>query len=277
MGKKIPLSVLMSVYFKETPNNLKMAIESIIEQTYLPDEFIIVKDGILTEELDSLLSEYNNNYEWIKIIQLEKNVGLGRALNQGLIHCKNEYVARMDSDDYSFPYRFEQQIEFISKHPDCDAVGGNIIEFDNDSGEDISLRRVPIASNEIKRYLKKRNPMNHVSVIFKKDSVLNCGGYIDCPYFEDYYLWARMLKSKKKLMNINTEMVRVRAGLSMSNRRGNIKYIKCIINFEKKLLNLGLITHFDYFMNILIRVTVAILPNNLRYKFYQWRLRNEKN
>lgn len=277
MKKKVPLSVLMSVYFKETPNNLKTAIESIVEQTYLPDEFIIVKDGLLTKELDSLLSEYDTNYEWIKVIQLDKNVGLGRALNQGLIHCRNEYVARMDSDDYSFPYRFQQQIEFISKHPDCDVVGGNIVEFDNDSGEDISLRRVPTTSDEIKQYLKKRNPMNHVSVVFKKSSVLDCGGYIDCPYFEDYYLWARMLKKQKKLVNINIEMVRVRAGLSMSNRRGNIKYIKCIINFEKKLLNLGLITYFDYFMNILIRIIVAILPNNLRYKFYQGRLRNEKN
>ena len=275
--KKVNFSVLMSVYHKEKPDNLKLAIESIINQTLVPNEFIIVEDGPLGDELNNCLEFYSKKYKFIKLVKLKKNVGLGNALNEGLKYCSCEYVARMDSDDISLLDRFEKQIEFIKEHPDCELLGGNIIEFDSNTCEDISYRIVPTKTEEIKQYLKKRNPFNHVTVIFKKESVLNVGSYLDCPYFEVYYLWARMIKSNKKFYNIDECLVRVRAGLEMSGRRGNIKYIKCIINFENKLLGLKLISILDCIKNIIIRSIVSLMPNSLRYKLYQRRLRNEKN
>ena len=277
MKDKIQFSVLMSVYHKEKASNLIEAIDSIVNQTLLPDEFLIVEDGPLTEELDNVLKEYTQKYKWIRTLKLEKNLGLGNALREGVINCKYEYIARMDSDDISVNDRFEKQIVYMQNNINCDLVGGNIQEFDDLTGKELSYRIVPNSKEVILNYLKKRNPFNHVTVLFKKKSVIESGNYLDCPYFEDYYLWGRMIKNNKKLDNINENLVKVRAGLKMSERRGKLKYIKYIINFEKKLLELGLINRLNYLYNVSIRIIVSMIPNFIRYQLYQRRLRSEKN
>ena len=274
-NQKIKFSVLMSVYSKEKPENLSKAIESIINQTLKPDEFVIVKDGPLSLSLNKIIENYKKQNSIIKVVSLDKNVGLGRALNEGIKECTNQYIARMDSDDISVEDRFEKQIDFISKNMEYDVFGGDLVEFDDSTNKIISKRTAPKTSLEIEKYIKKRNPMNHVSVIFKKDSVVEVGGYLDCLYFEDYYLWARMLKSGKKMINIDEILVKVRSGLDMSNRRGNLKYIKHIINFENKLLKLKIINIFYYIYNTFCRVLIAIAPNKLRYSIYQKKLRNK--
>lgn len=274
---EIKFSVLMSIYYKEKSDNLKLALESLINQTLKPDEIVLVEDGALTKELDELIAFYENNYKFIKVLRLQKNVGLGNALNEGLKYCKYDYVARMDSDDISVENRFEKQISYLKFNKDVDALGGYIMEFDEISYNDISLRKVPLEQEDIEKYLIKRNPMNHVTVIFKKDSVIRVGGYKDCPYFEDYFLWSRMISNNMNLRNISDILVKVRAGLKMSNRRGNIKYIKHIINFENELLKLRLINIKEYIYNCIIRSIVSLLPNKLRYFLYQRRLRDEKN
>ena len=270
-------SVLMSVYNKEKANNLIDSLNSLINQTLMPTEIILVKDGPLTDELDSVISSFSKKYKILRVISLKKNVGLGEALNEGLKYCKYEYVARMDSDDICMPDRFEKQILFFKQHEDCDVLGGYILEFDDQTGHNISKRLVPLDCESIKLFLKKRNPMNHMSVMFKKNSVFNAGSYMHCPYFEDYYLWARMLKQGYHFANLKEVLIKARAGLGMSGRRGSIKYAKCIINFETKLLKLGLIGVGQYFINIFIRVSISIMPNKIRYILYQRRLRNESN
>lgn len=275
MKEKIKFSVLMSVYKKEKANNLKTAIDSIVNQTLIPNEFIIIEDGPLTSELENVLNAYTRKYNWIKTIKLEKNVGLGAALKEGVLHCNYEYIARMDSDDVAISNRFQKQINFLLKHPECDVLGGNIVEFEDLSQKDLLARKVPIDKNEMLKFLKKRNPMNHVTVIFKKESVLDVGNYLDCPYFEDYYLWVRMLKNDKKLINIDETLVRVRAGIEMTNRRGKLEYVKSIINFENKLYKLGFINYIEYLFNITLRSLVAFIPNKIRYYIYQEKLRDE--
>lgn len=275
--KKIKISVLMSVYCKEKPSNLKLALESIINQSYKADEIILVEDGSLTVELDKTIDDMQKRCNYLNVIKLEKNVGLGNALNEGLKYCNNKFVARMDSDDISELNRFKLQIDYITKHPEIDVLGGNILEFDDETGKNLSYRNVPRKCEEIKRFLKRRNPMNHVTVMFKKEKVEASGGYLDCLFFEDYYLWARMLKNNCIFSNLDDVLVKVRAGLSMAGRRGNINYIKSIIVFEKRLLDLKLINFFDFLYNISVRSTVSLMPNKIRYYIYQRRLRNEKN
>lgn len=275
--KKIKISVLMSVYCKEKPSNLKLALESIINQSYKADEIILVEDGSLTVELDKTIDDIQKRCNYLNVIKLEKNVGLGNALNEGLKHCNNKYVARMDSDDISELNRFKLQIDYITKHPEIDVLGGNILEFDDESGMNLSYRNVPKNFDDIKKFLKRRNPMNHVTVMFKKDKVESSGGYINCLFFEDYYLWARMIKNNCIFANLPDVLVKVRAGLSMSGRRGNLKYIKSIFNFEKRLLNLKLINIIDFLYNVSIRSVVSLMPNKVRNNIYQRRLRNEKN
>ena len=274
-ASNIKFSVLMSVYSKEKAEYLKMAIDSIVNQTLQPNEFIIVEDGNLTEELNECLDNYVLKYNYIKLIKLDQNVGLGRALNEGLKHCKYDYVARMDSDDISMLDRFEKQIKYLEENPLCDVVGGNIIEFDSCNNEDISRRIVPVDDKAIYNYLKKRNPMNHVTVIFKKSSVLECGSYRDCPYFEDYYLWCRMIKAGYKFHNLDSVLVNVRTGEGMYQRRGGKAYNDAVTGFQKKILKLGTINRFQYLRNLAIRLCVANMPNSLRGYLYKTKLRSK--
>jgi glycosyltransferase involved in cell wall biosynthesis len=104
------LSVLMSVYYKENPEYLQQALESIWDaQTLKPDEIVLVEDGPLTTELYSILTNWKNKLDKIlKRVPLEKNEGLTKALNMGIEHCSGEFIARMDSDDISCPNRFEE-------------------------------------------------------------------------------------------------------------------------------------------------------------------------
>lgn len=273
MKEKIKFSVLMSVYKKEKANNLKTAIDSIVNQTLIPNEFIIIEDGPLTSELENVLNEYTRKYNWIKTIKLEKNVGLGVALKEGVLHCNYEYIARMDSDDYSLANRFEEQINKIKKDKMIDVIGTCVIEYDETMQKRLKIKRVPEDNDEISKYIKKRNPINHMSVMYKKQKVLEAGNYIKCEFFEDYYLWCRMIKNGCRFYNIQKNLVNVRAGNEMINRRGGICYCKHIINFQNKILRIKMINLLEYLINILIRCFIAIMPSWIRERIYNKLLR----
>ena len=228
-------SVLMSVYYKEKDNYLDLSLNSIFSQTIMPNEVIIVEDGKLTKELDTVILKFKNKFpEIIKILKFEKNRGLGIALHDGLIECSNEIVFRMDTDDVCDKSRFEKTLE-VFKNKDVDVVGSNIVEYDENMKNITSYRKVPETDIEIKKMMKKRNPINHMAVAYKKSKVIYAGNYMDMLYFEDYYLWARMACLGNKFYNIQQNLVNVRGGTDMIKRRGGKKYIKPIINFQKKI------------------------------------------
>lgn len=120
-------SVLMSVYSKENPAWLKLAIESIQGQTLPTSDFVLVCDGPLTPELDGVIAEKHCQMgEILMVVRLEKNVGLGNALNEGIKHCRNELVARMDSDDIAYPDRCEKQVAIFNKYPIVSICSGTV-------------------------------------------------------------------------------------------------------------------------------------------------------
>ena len=101
----------MSVYVKENPEYFDTALESVVNQTLMPNEIVIVKDGALTKELDAVIEKYVSKYpQLFNIVALEENVGQGKARNAGLMACKHNIVALMDSDDIAINNRFEIQI-----------------------------------------------------------------------------------------------------------------------------------------------------------------------
>ena len=269
-------SVLMSVYYKETSQNLKVALDSVINQSMPPNEIILVEDGKLTDDLYDLISIYKKRYQFIKIIPLSKNQGLGKALNEGLKHCKYELVARMDSDDCSVKNRFEKQLRVFDEKQDIDIVGSNVTEYDEKLLNVTSKKNVPETDAEIKKYMKRRNPINHMSVMYKKSSVIKAGSYVDCPFFEDYYLWCRMAKDNCLFYNIQDSLVNVRAGIYMIEKRGGRDYNKHIINFQKKIRKLGIINNYYYVTNIMLRVIISTCPKGLRMRFYKKKLRKNK-
>lgn len=268
-------SVLLPVYWKDKPEYLEKAICSILSQTMPPDEVVIVKDGPLSAGLDSLIEKFVQNRSGLfRILALEKNMGLGEALRQGLDCCSNSIVARMDSDDYSIPERFEKQIEALTADPELDLVGSYIAEFEGSIENIKSIRNVPLSINEIKSYAKHRNPINHVTVMFKKSAVLKAGGYKSLHGFEDYYLWMRMLAEGCKMLNLPLELVLVRVD-NMFTRRGGLDYVKSERKLQREFLKSGYINWSGYIFNIVVRQVTRIVPNRTR-KFVYMKLLRKK-
>ena len=230
------ISVLISIYFKENPTFLRESLESILNQTYMPEEILIVKDGLLTKELDNIIDEYKLKYpEIFTILALEENKGLGIALCEGVKLCRNNIIARMDGDDICRSDRFEKQIKYLLNNPEVDIVGSYISEFEGNIDNIISTRRVPISNLEIRNYVKKRNPFNHMTVMFKKEAIINAGNYKDFKWNEDYYLWARIIKNGATCYNLPEYLVYARTGDAMFERRGGYEYAKLEVNLQKNI------------------------------------------
>lgn len=273
MNKKNKYSVLMSVYKKDSPEYLQIALKSIYEQQSIkPDEIVIVVDGPIPENLREVLDSFKKDKEKIvKIIQQEQNKGLGEALKKGTEYCTGDYIFRMDSDDISVFDRFEKQINYIEKHSNIDVLGGNIAEFQKSIDEENKRLRVcPMNHEDIVKMGKKRNPMNHVTVCIKKEALVNSGGYQSLLYLEDYYLWLRMIVNNCKLENLNETLVLVRVGNGFEGRRSTKKYIegwKTLQNFMKKN---KMINFLEAKLNMIyIRVFVSTPPwiKKIIYKF----------
>lgn len=263
-----PYSVLMSVYYKEKPNFLARALDSMFNQSVAPDEVVIVEDGPLTDGLYGVLNEYSEKYtNRFKRVVNETNLGLGKALNRGLEACKNEIVARMDTDDISKPERCEKQLQMFLEIPDLDVVGTNIAEFTDNPENVCSVREVPAEHNEICTFLKKRCPFNHMTVMFKKSSVIGAGGYLDWHFNEDYYLWIRMFLADCRFANIAEELVNARVGKDMFARRGGYKYYKSEKELFKYMYKHKIISWFAYQKAKFIRFVVQVLMTN---KTRQW-------
>ncbi|WP_293717994.1 glycosyltransferase [uncultured Phascolarctobacterium sp.] len=267
-------SVLMSVYKNEKAEYLDKAIESILNQTILPDEIVIVKDGILTSDLECVLSKYASQYSFFKFLEFSKNRGLGLALRDGILACSNELIARMDTDDIAKPERFEKQLEYLRTHPEISLLGSCIEEFSNDVYKSDSVTILPLKYDEIVKFAKKRNPFRHMTVIFKRSAVVNSGNYRDFLWFEDYDLWMRMMKTGYRMENLRDVLVSVRAADDMFSRRGGYKYFKQEYKFQKYLLELKIINTMEFYFNIIVRGTVRFIPNIFRAKVYRNFLRN---
>lgn len=271
-------SVLMSVYCKENPEYFKIAIDSMLAQSVKPADFVIVCDGELTKEINLVLSEFTNNYpDLFNIVRLKENIGLGPALKVGLDNCKCEFVARMDTDDISLPNRMEVQLQAIENHPEASVIGGQISEFLNNPDEIIDYRLVPLTFEEIYQRAKVRNPMNHVTVVYRKSHIQAVGSYTDAPGFEDYRLWIALMASGKKLVNIEDVCCNVRVGDGVYKRRGGIGYFKYTWNMEKYLREKKMISLWQFWKNTSVRFVGTVLcPNFVRKYFFKKLMRKSK-
>lgn len=271
-------SVLMSVYKNEKVEFFIQAVDSLLNQTVMPEQIVLVRDGGVYEELQDTIDKYVSNYpNLFTYLPLEENGGLGNALRYGLTYCRNELVGRMDTDDISVPNRFELQLEFMENNPDVDIVGGNISEFANDPTEIVDYRIVPESHEDIVEYLKSRSPFNHVTVMFKKSALEKVNSYESFYLFEDWYLWVKMHLSGAKFANINAILVNVRIS-EMANRRGGMKYYSSCVKLLKYMRKNRVIGFWKYLKTCMVRFCgYVLLPNKIREWAYKKFLRNKKS
>ena len=275
---KEKFSVLMSVYFKEEPEALDLALNSVLDkQTLKPDELVLVEDGPLTDELYKVVNDYEKKYpNIIKIYPLEKNGGLGSALNHGLSKCSNDLIVRMDSDDVSCEDRFEKQIDYMIKHPEISVLGGAISEFEDDPSKPVRLKNMPITYEEVKKYARFRNPINHVTSCFRKKDIESVGGYKDIFYLEDHYLWSRLLVNNKVIENLPDVLVYVRIGNGFLDRRGNKRYVNGWKKLQNYLYKNKFITFYEKERNMLGMYVITYSPKWVRSLLYSKVLRSKK-
>ena len=270
------ISVLMSVYYKEDPEYFYDALKSVVNQTLKPDEIVLVKDGALTMELEKVIDEYQSRHPGLfKIHPLEKNMGLGIALREGVKVCSNQLIARMDTDDICIYERFDKQVCKFKEDPDLDLLGTYAEEFLGSPKNVMGFRLLPTDDESIREYSKRRNPFNHMTVMFKKNAVLEAGNYSLSLWNEDYHLWARMLMNGAKAANIPEHLVLVRAGKDMFKRRGGIRYAISDLRLQKEFLDMGFIGKGRFLINCFERIVVRIMPNNLRSEVYAKFLRKK--
>ena len=258
-------SVLMSVYYKENSEYLKQAIESIQAQTFPTDDFVLVCDGPLNQELDSVIKKKQQEMKNIlNVVRLKKNAGLGTALNKGIQQCKNELVARMDSDDISYPDRCEKQLMVFNTYPEISVCSGIVEEFATNPKVVESRRVPPETQEEIREFAKVRNPFNHPCVMYNKPDVEAVGSYKDFYLLEDYYLWVRMIMAGYQGYNLQEPLLHMRAGTDMYMRRGGLKYAKTQEKLFRFMKNNGFISKGQYIKNCVIRGESSLAPNWLR-------------
>lgn len=269
----MPFSVLMSLYAKERPKFLHEAFESVFNQTLRADEVVLVLDGPITDDLQSVVTDFARRYNEMKVVPLPSNHGLGNALNIGLKHCSHELVARMDTDDICVPDRFEKQVRYMEMHPDIAVLSSAIAEFTDDWHKPVRVKRMPLTHDELYEMAKFRNPMNHMAVMMRRDEILRIGSYRHVPYIEDYELWVRALINGLKISNFNEVLVYARIGNGMEKRRGSKKYIKSWHILNSEMLNNNMINIAIYLRNMLLIMGFVFTPTFIRKLLYKYILR----
>ena len=255
-------SLLLSVYQGDEKDWLKLAFQSITNQTHLPDEIILVEDGKISRDLKEIIRTFEKNKKKIplKVISLKQNQGLATALNKGIAACKYEWIARFDADDINLPDRFQKQVDFLRKNPNLDLLGGHSLEFFKISQTSFRVKKIPYNSLDVRAFAKKRNPFNHMTVFYKKSAVLKAGGYEDFPAMEDYHLWVKMLLLNFRLVNLPENFVLQRANQKMFARRRGLKYLKTEWRLHSFFLKSNFINLLEFIRNIILRSAVRLIP-----------------
>ena len=276
-------SVLMAVYKNEKAEYLRVAMDSMWHQTIPTDDFVLICDGPLTPELDGVIEKMEKIYPALHVIRFSENHGLGYALQTGVKECKNEIIARMDSDDISRPERCEKELAVLAAHPEIAIVGSVIEEFTAiEPGASVptsinAKRVVPERSEDIIAFAKKRNPFNHPSVMYRKQAVLDAGNYQDIRYIQDYYLWTHMLIAGCKGYNIQEPLVWMRADEELFRRRSGKLYRDIQLNLFRYMKEQRYISNIQYLESCVLRVGSSMAPNWLRKLAFETVLRKKPN
>ena len=272
------ITVIIAIYQANDIGEFRLALESVVGQTRLPQELLIVADGPIPDELEEEVSNFQLEVSRkelpieVSFLQLENHGGLGMAMQKAVDAVKGDcdYIARMDADDICLPDRFEKQMKCFEENPELSVVGGQIAEFDGNVTNITGRRVVPLEHEDIVNYMKSRNGMNHVTTIIKKKDLIAAGNYQPFEWFEDYSLWVRMIQHGCRFKNIADDVVYVRAGKAQADRRGGWAYFRKEVSLFKCFLNQGFISRWRFIRNLFQRGVVRVLmTSSVRNMFYK--------
>lgn len=263
------LSLLLPVWAGDRPDFLSEAFRSTVdEQTRRPDHVVIVRDGPVAPELTARIAELvASSPVPVDVVELERNVGLGPALDAGLEACRHDVVARMDADDISLPHRFAVQMPIIEAG--CDLVGSGLIEFGRHADDVVGTRTPPTDPADILARSRFADPFNHPTVVYRRDLVRSVGGYTDFALMEDYLLWAKMIVAGARVANVAEPLVRYRVGSGAYARRGGRAQLRAELSIQWRFRRLGFTTPAQFVRNVAVRGGYRLMPESLRRMAYR--------
>jgi glycosyltransferase involved in cell wall biosynthesis len=269
MGEGMPFSVLLPVYGGDTPAFMRQAFASTVtHQTRRPDDVVVVQDGPVPQALADTLDELaRDSLVPVNVVRLDRNTGLGPALDAGLAACRHDVVARMDADDVSVPRRFEVQLPLIEAG--ADIVGSALMEFVDDVDHVVQTRIPPLDPAWIRSAARFRDPFNHPTVVYRRSVVQAVGGYQDLPLMEDYLLFARMLAEGAEPANVAEPLVYYRIGAGAYARRGGRALLRSELALQRRFLELGITTRGQYLRNVVVRGGYRLVPEPVRRVAYR--------
>lgn len=266
-------SVLMTVYKKDNPEYFSLALDSMVNQTYKPDEIVLVKDGPIVDSIQEIIDKYILAGVPIVQVQLDKNKGLGLALNEGIKIIKNELIARMDSDDFSLPERCELQVREFEKNPSLDIIGCPVLEFVGSIDNIVGERKVPLSNEEIYQFAKTRDPFNHPTVMYRKSAIESVGCYSDYRKNQDTDLWIKLLSKGVTCKNLSDTVFRFRFDEGTYKKRKSWINTKILIKIRYKSWQSGFNSFSEFFMVAIAQLGVYILPVSFQQFLYKHLLR----
>ena len=261
-------SVLLTVYKSDNPEYFRLSLESMLNQTVPSDDIVVVKDGPVPDTIQSIIDELSASHENIHPLQLEKNMGLGIALNEGLKVCKNELIARMDSDDISLPERCEKQLAMFETDSELDIVGCPVKEFVGTPDNVVGKRDVPLENEAIHKCNKRRDPFNHPTVMYRKSKVMKYGPYGDYRKNQDTDLWIKLLSNGCKGANCPEYLLMFRFDEGTYKKRKSWTNTKCLLDIRKKAWKSGYSTFWDYAFVAVAQTGIYILPEGFQKFVY---------
>ena len=258
--KEFSLGVVMSYWDGDDPLHVEEAIYSILNQTKVPDDFVIVQDGPVKKELRSTIEKFIKN-KLIKHIIIPDNKGRGIARHTGVLNCNCEIIALMDADDISMHFRLEKQVKFLQENVSIDIVGGYIQEIDGVNKN--IFRTVPLSHKEILKKGRFSQPFNHVTIMFKKEIYIKSGGYSFLKIIEDYEYFHRLYLAGAKFANMPEVLVKVRTNGQLCRRQGykyfREEFLLQLIMYKSRYINFATMMR-----NICMRFLFRSLPGRIQ-------------
>ncbi len=271
--------IIQSVYINDNLEHLIDSIQSVLNNTILPKNYIIVADGRISDEIDNYLKDLINTHQLnpkFIVTRLQDNQGLACAMNCAIELTNSDLVARMDSDDVCLPTRFENQLFEFENKTSLSLCGMFYDQYDYEMKIKVGTRSVPTTDKQVKETIFLKNPINHPTLMMRRRDLLNIGGYdTDCLFFEDWMLVFKFWKSDLKIKNIPFVGLKVRGGLDFYKRRKGYEYWRHEIKFFKKLFHKNYIKRHTLLFNIGLRFVLRVILGRYISYFYNFFVRQK--
>ena len=264
-------TLIISVYKKIKLYEIKRSLHSLTKQKIKPKEIILVFDGFYPENLKLIIINYLYNLCMQKkdlvVIKNSTNKGISFSYNLAIKKAKYNLIAIQDSDDESVPNRFKLQLEYLEKKKNLSILGGGVLEKYYDKK---IVKKMPLTYKAIKNHIFLKNPINHPTVMMRRNHLLSSSLYFECKRMEDYYLWINLISRGMLIENIPQILVKSYIDYNFIKRRTSMIVLKSEIMIQLLLLKKFKKYIFLSVFILPLKIFYHLMPSNikLRVRFF---------